>query len=239
MGDSFRRLRPTGGLRSARPAPRVVVVSSHQLVTESVSGALASRGIDVQPVALPPGAANYHDLRRSVGAANGDVGLLVIDVENVIQLRNAAAVINANELPWTVLTNASRGPIRGALLDAGACEVLSTCSTVNDVAAAVRAVAERRTLMRVADHTELFEEWWQVADEARGLTMRLERLSAREMEVLSELARGDPVRSIAQRVGVAEGTVRSQLRSIFRKLGVCSQLQAVAAFRSVNDWLKA
>jgi DNA-binding NarL/FixJ family response regulator len=47
------------------------------------------------------------------------------------------------------------------------------------------------------------------------------------------------VHSIAQRVGVAEGTVRSQLRSIFRKLGVRSQLQAVAAFRSVNDWLKA
>jgi DNA-binding NarL/FixJ family response regulator len=216
-----------------------VVVSSHQLIREAVSGALASRGIDVQAVALPAGAADYHELRRSVSAANGDLGLLVIDVENVVQLRNAAAVMNASELPWIVLTNAYRGPIWGALLAAGACDVLSTSSTVNDVAATVRVVAERGARARAADYRELIEEWWQVADQARELTMRLERLSAREMEVLSELAHGDPVRSIAQRVGVAEGTVRSQLRSIFRKLGVRSQLQAVAAFRSVNDWLKA
>lgn len=56
------------------------------------------------------------------------------------------------------------------------------------------------------------------------------QLSAREWEVLSLLHRGARVRNVAQRLGLSENTVRSHLKSIFRKLGVSSQAELV-------DWV--
>ena len=60
-----------------------------------------------------------------------------------------------------------------------------------------------------------------------------DRLSARERQVLSALMRGETARDISRQSFVSLPTVRSQIRSIFIKLGVSSQLAAVVlAYRS-------
>jgi two-component system, NarL family, response regulator LiaR len=53
-------------------------------------------------------------------------------------------------------------------------------------------------------------------------------LSARESETLALLATGRPNRSIAEALFVSENTVRTHLKSIFRKLGVSNRSQALA-----------
>jgi DNA-binding NarL/FixJ family response regulator len=50
------------------------------------------------------------------------------------------------------------------------------------------------------------------------------RLSAREREVLAELARGRPAPKIAEALALSTNTVRNHLKSIFLKLGVNSQV---------------
>ncbi len=55
-----------------------------------------------------------------------------------------------------------------------------------------------------------------------------DRLSPRQREVLELLANGIPAREIADRLGLAETTVRNHIRHLLRKLGCHSQLQAVA-----------
>jgi DNA-binding NarL/FixJ family response regulator len=60
------------------------------------------------------------------------------------------------------------------------------------------------------------------------------RLTERESEVLRELARGRAVAEIARTSFVSEATVRSQVRCIFTKLGVRSQLEAVVAVQRSN-----
>ena len=57
------------------------------------------------------------------------------------------------------------------------------------------------------------------------------------MEILEELHKGRSVRMIATRAGVAEGTVRTQVKSLLKKLGANSQLQAVAYYREATSWL--
>jgi DNA-binding CsgD family transcriptional regulator len=52
--------------------------------------------------------------------------------------------------------------------------------------------------------------------------------------VLQRLARGQKAAAIAQDNGVSLETVRSQIRSIRVKLGVSSQLEAVALLRAVG-----
>ena len=53
-------------------------------------------------------------------------------------------------------------------------------------------------------------------------------LSARESETLALVATGMPNREIAEAMFVSENTVRTHLKSIFRKLGVSNRSQALA-----------
>jgi DNA-binding CsgD family transcriptional regulator len=56
-------------------------------------------------------------------------------------------------------------------------------------------------------------------------------LTPREAQVLERLSEGDTASEIALADYVAVATVRSQIRSILRKLDVSSQLAAVAIYR--------
>ena len=59
-------------------------------------------------------------------------------------------------------------------------------------------------------------------------------LTASEAAVLEALVDGCTVEVIAQRRGVAIGTVRSQVKALLRKLQVGSQLAAVARAREAG-----
>ncbi len=54
-----------------------------------------------------------------------------------------------------------------------------------------------------------------------------ERLTARERDVLAELARGVPNKTIAGRLAISEHTVKFHVASIFAKLAVSSRTEAV------------
>ncbi|WP_092943274.1 response regulator transcription factor [Roseateles sp. YR242] len=52
-------------------------------------------------------------------------------------------------------------------------------------------------------------------------------LSAREVEVIGEVAAGGPNKQVADRLGVSEETVKTHMKSILVKLGARDRLQAV------------
>ncbi|MGP6158710.1 MAG: response regulator transcription factor [Vulcanimicrobiaceae bacterium] len=54
-----------------------------------------------------------------------------------------------------------------------------------------------------------------------------EQLTAREIEVLAELARGASNKAVAERLHISEHTVKFHIGSIFAKLGVSSRTEAV------------
>jgi two-component system NarL family response regulator len=57
-------------------------------------------------------------------------------------------------------------------------------------------------------------------------TRKLESLTSREREVLACIAEGDDNRTIAQRLGIGEGTVRSHVHVLLQKLQVSNRTQA-------------
>lgn len=59
-------------------------------------------------------------------------------------------------------------------------------------------------------------------------------LSDREQEVLVHLAEGCTNREISDRLSVAEGTIKSHVRSLFRKLGISSREEAVVHARGLG-----
>ncbi|GIG36858.1 LuxR C-terminal-related transcriptional regulator [Cellulomonas pakistanensis] len=59
-------------------------------------------------------------------------------------------------------------------------------------------------------------------------------LSPRELVVLAELTSDDSLEDIARRQFVSRNTVKSQVRSIYRKIGASTRDEAVAWARSAG-----
>lgn len=75
------------------------------------------------------------------------------------------------------------------------------------------------------DSPQAFETAESVLPESVGVPP----LTDRELVVLRALTSGDPLQTIAADLGVSLNTVKTQVKSVYRKLGVASREEAVAA----------
>jgi RNA polymerase sigma factor (sigma-70 family) len=153
--------------------------------------------------------------------------VLLSDLTHPRRINEARRVMQRHPARWFVLTDAEEGAAWGAVLDAGAVAVLPSATPLLrlldllDEAGSADLADPRRT--------ELVLEWRAVEAETERMLGRMHALSPRERSILRLLYAGESVRSIADRLEVSESTVRSQVRSVLRKLDVSSQLAAVAA----------
>ncbi len=65
---------------------------------------------------------------------------------------------------------------------------------------------------------QTLEAWREESIQSRRVARLMEALTPREMAVLAQLHDGLTVKLIALQAGVSEGTVRSQVKAILRKL---------------------
>jgi DNA-binding NarL/FixJ family response regulator len=212
-------------------------MAAERLVRDAVTTALLGLGFAASSRPLPRTASRFDETRHWLSQEHPAVGLLVTDLEDPAQVHDAVAVVRQLELPWLLLTSAAPGPAWGALLEAGAREVVDAGTDLAEVTSVIHGIPAGQTPgspLRAA----VLDAWQRVSDERRTLTERLERLSARELEVLLALNDGLSPAGIAARDGVAVSTVRGQIRSVLRKLEVRSQLRAVAAYREQQAWIR-
>lgn len=232
----------TGGLprprASAEESPGVVVVCQQALIRDALRAALRERDIPAIAVGTSIGGRRLDEARRWADSMQPAYGLLVTDLDDLAQLFQVIRLMSLLPVPWLVLTPLPPGPAWGALLEAGAAEVLPASTSLDDLSArlAARNIGSAGTAQGTRER--LLLAWRRISDEQRLLQRRLGHLSSREMEVLQELQQGHSVRVIAARAGVSEGTVRTQVKSLLKKLGVNSQLQAVAYYREASAWLR-
>lgn len=208
---------------------RVVVVARLQLIAQAVGAALRERGVGAVP--LP-----WHQAtpRQGRELGPGDVLVLLDDLASVQDIEATCRVVLRTQARCVVLTRRPEGPAWGALLAAGAIAVLTPNGSLERVSAVVSRVAQGETVMDEDRRAELVSAWeaWQTEDEQ--LRARVDQLSPREEQILLLLSQGSRVVDISRVLGVAEATVRSQIKSMRRKLGVDSQLGAVAMFHQLG-----
>lgn len=101
-------------------------------------------------------------------------------------------------------------------LDSGARGYMLLDSDFDDLARGVREVymGSRALSRRIAQHL--------------AESVSCDQLTCREAEVLQLVVAGNGNKTIARRLNVAVGTVKSHLKSIFEKLGVQSRTQAIS-----------
>jgi DNA-binding NarL/FixJ family response regulator len=204
---------------------RVVLIDDDEIILEGLQGMLARYRDRVE---LAGRVLLTDDVTSRVNALNADVVLLDLDIEGTSGLDVAAQMV-AEKPPFRVviftddaserrLFEALRLGISGYLLRSLSGALLADhLVRVRDGEVVVDPALATRIAMRAA-HLGGGRIWpgSQVG------------LSQRESEVLSLLIDGLSNRMIAAQLVVGEETVKTHLRSIYRKLGVNDRAQAIA-----------
>jgi DNA-binding NarL/FixJ family response regulator len=204
---------------------RIRVLDDHELLAQSVCYALAARGYDAAPLPVD----EPDTVLAAVRAARPDVVLLDLQlgapigsgVTMVGPLTDAGARV-------LVVSGVDDPVVVAEAVEAGAVGFVAKSEPLDVLLNRVVDVASGRPVMREGDRAELLAGLRRQRAEVAAAREPFERLTPRERQVLEALAAGDAVTAIARRWYVSVPTVRTQVRAILLKLGVGSQLEAVA-----------
>jgi DNA-binding NarL/FixJ family response regulator len=213
---------------------RLLIVEDHALLAQTLTVALGAEGfaIDVPPhLDRESVRAAAEQMRPTVVLLDLDLGMDVSGLSLIGPLRDTGAEV-------VVMTGTTDGAQLGECLEAGASGVFRKSQPFEQLVETIRIAAGHGPVTPAAARQELLRD---LRDRRTADAARLEplaRLTPRETEVLQLLTEGRSAEKIAAQLVVSLATVRTQIRSILIKLGVNSQLEAVALARR-SDWFSA
>ena len=108
----------------------------------------------------------------------------------------------------------------------GASGYLLKDSSIEEVAQAIRVVADGQSLISPSMAVKLIDEFKQMSKPEREQGPGL-RLTERELEVLRLVAKGLNNREVAKELFISENTVKNHIRNILEKLQLHSRMEAV------------
>jgi two-component system nitrate/nitrite response regulator NarL len=213
----------------------VVVVDDHDLVGDVLVMALRKRGLNAQRLRVRSAEQVLRVLAGAVEVVRG-VALLDLDLGCGVDgapIDGATLVEPLRRSGWqVVVVTGMRDQSRiAAAVAAGATGLVQKSGSLDELVLAAIAAVEGRDLI-CPDKRRHWEQLHERRSAARARRDELlGRLTVRENEVLGLLAKGLRVGGVARQLELSEATVRTQVKSILRKLGVNSQIEALATYR--------
>ena len=173
-------------------------------------------------------AANGLDAVAAARRLQPDVVLMDIRMPGVDGLEAARRLAADASCPARVLilTTFDLDEYVFTALQAGACGFLLKDATPDELVNAVRVVAAGDSLLAPAVTGRLIQEFARTWRPARHRP-ELDRLTARELEVLGLVARGLSNADVAATLVVGESTVKTHVNHLLSKLGVRDRVQLV------------
>jgi len=216
-------------VNQARLLPaRILVIEDHPLVAEGMASALEACGAEVIAVTTP----TEREIMDQANRMQPELVLLDLmlggEFERSISLIDPLRCIGASVL---MLTGFDDLVAWAECVEAGALGILSKRTDLRELVDIVARVLGGDTATFERQRRELTAALRErrKAEDVRLAPLRM--LTPRETEVLKGLVDGHTAEELASLMYVSLATVRSQIRSILRKLGVNSQLAAVAVAR--------
>jgi len=202
---------------------RVVIVDDQDLVREGLRMMLnAESDIEVAGEAANGKAAL--DMTREV---DPDVVLMDVQMPEVDGIEATTRLVNSGARARVLmLTTFDLDEYIYRALKAGASGFLLKDASREQLAAAVRTVARGDAQLAPGITRRLIEDYCRRPQPGAGGAYDIE-VSARESEVLKQLARGMSNTEIAAALYVSEATVKSHVASILSKLGLRDRAQAI------------
>lgn len=214
---------------------RTLIIDDHQLLAQSLALALGLQGLHCHvPALAEPGAL----IDEVVGWAPD---LVLLDLDLGIPGGNGTDLVGplvARGCRVIVVTAATETDVLAATLEDGASGIIDKRLPFDQLLSAVLSAARGEVVMGLAERSDLIMRARRGRAERAEHLAPFQQLTDAEAGVLRSLVDGEAVASIARRRWVSEATVRSQVRAVLAKLGVTSQLEAVALAHRTG-WVSA
>jgi DNA-binding NarL/FixJ family response regulator len=195
---------------------RILIADDHPIVRQGLELVISTHA-DLELVAQ---AANGEEAVRLAAETRPDV--VIIDLQMPVK-DGLAAIQDINEADLEtqilVLTSFPDDNMVFAAIQAGVAGIMLKDSPPEHLVGAIRAVNRGENTLHPTITRRLMRE-------VTKPVVVEESLTAREIEVLKHLARGDSNRVIAQELSVSVRTVTTHVRNILDKLGLANRTQA-------------
>ena len=210
---------------------RVVLVDDQMLVRQGIRGLLEL----VSDIEVVGEASDGEEALQKVPELKPDVLLLDIRMPRMNGIAVLDALREANELPPTlVLTTFDDGDAAIAAIKAGAKGLMLKDVSLEDLAGAIRALAENRTAFQPAMTESLMAAIRRTPTPSSDNDQCApEALTVREREVLHLICAGYSNKEIADLLALAEGTVKNHVSSLLLKLNARDRTRA--AFKALQQ----
>jgi DNA-binding NarL/FixJ family response regulator len=222
------------GARGTSPAVErvdVVIVEDHGLLAQMLAHALGQNGLAVERCTE----LTETRILATVEAADAEVVLLDLDVGgelgSTVQLIPEIDALGPKVVMLTGVTDRVR---LAECIEAGAVGVMAKSQPFEELVAAVGRARSNGTLLSDYERQELLAELRRHRASEQARLEAFERFTPRDRQALAAMMDGQSADEIAQDWVVSVTTVRSQIRSVLQKLGVNSQLSAVAFARKAG-----
>jgi two-component system NarL family response regulator len=191
---------------------RLLIADDHPVVRQGL-GALLALEADIAVAGQAENGAEAIALHRTL---RPDVTLLDLRMPGVDGRQALKAILEADpDARVLILTTFDGDEDIHRVLRLGAKGYMLKDAPIEELLSAIRAVADGQT------HLSL-----EAAGKLSGRVVGNE-LTAREIEVLQEMATGKGNQAIAEALFITEGTVKYHINNILSKLGVADRTQAV------------
>lgn len=203
---------------------RVLIVDDHGLLATGLQLALSSRGWEVETNCGPTAPEVIDHAQRF----HPHCVLLDLNLGSAVSGIDLVRPLSSTGVRVVMLTGERRHMILAECVEAGAAGWIGKGALIEELDSALNHVLSEGSLLGRVARAALLDELRRERSRALRAQATFERLTRREALVLSALIDGLSAEEIAATQFVALATVRSQIRSVLQKLGVRSQLAAVA-----------
>jgi DNA-binding NarL/FixJ family response regulator len=215
--------------RDAAPkTTTVLIVDDHRLVGEGLEFALRLDGFASVLSACESAEAVLEEARHLAP----DLVVLDLQLAHVGYGYDLIRPLVAMGATVLVLTGVTDRIQLAMCLEAGATGVMSKAGSFAALLEQVERAACGQSVTPVTERAMFAEELRQHRAAERARSAPFDALTRREAEVLGMIMNGMSARDMASESFVSVATVRTQIRSLFQRLGVNSQLEAAAMARS-------
>jgi DNA-binding NarL/FixJ family response regulator len=211
-------------------AARILVVEDHNLVGQGLEAALRSSGFAVELATGP----TIEAILEVARARPPEVALVDLHLSGEQDGRDLIAPLAALGATVIVVTGETDRFELAACIEAGAAGVASKKESMSFVIDKVRRALRGEAVTATGEREELLSLLRDHRRSERSRLLPFAHLTRREQAVLAAVMDGRSAEAIAHESFVSVTTVRTQIRSTLQKLGVGSQLAAVALARQAG-----
>lgn len=172
-------------------------------------------------------AADGRDAVERVDTLRPDVVLMDVRMPEVDGITATRDVVAASDTRVVILTTFEDDEYIFGALTAGASGFLLKRTTPESLIEAIKAVAAGDSLLSPSVTRRVIDRMAALPSGEALLDRRLEELTARERDVLEQIARGLSNAEIAGALVIEESTVKTHVKRILLKLGLRDRVQAV------------